>query len=133
MDLYYHFMQTFIILTQNAVMWLWDLTYRFLAHLQYLPQVWLLWPNFCLRPKVMLCTLFNPPFSVFHSCLFLLSDTLTTLSSFCFKYHFLIVWLMYLLPGEGHQHGVRFDDPSVCKSFLLSCCPHDILSSTVSC
>jgi len=27
---------------------------------------------------------------------------------------------------------MKFDDPRVCKSFLLSCCPHDILSSTVS-
>ncbi|XP_052772377.1 putative RNA-binding protein Luc7-like 2 isoform X2 [Mya arenaria] len=25
---------------------------------------------------------------------------------------------------------MKFDDPRVCKSFLLSCCPHDILSST---
>lgn len=26
---------------------------------------------------------------------------------------------------------VRFDDRSVCKSFLLGCCPNDILSATV--
>ncbi|XP_053387127.1 putative RNA-binding protein Luc7-like 2 isoform X2 [Mercenaria mercenaria] len=25
---------------------------------------------------------------------------------------------------------MKFDDPRVCKSFLLGCCPHDILSST---
>ena len=28
---------------------------------------------------------------------------------------------------------MKFDDRSVCKSFLLGCCPHDILSATVCC
>ncbi|KAK3089380.1 hypothetical protein FSP39_003155 [Pinctada imbricata] len=32
--------------------------------------------------------------------------------------------------GESTRHKVKFDDPRVCKSFLLGCCPHDILSST---
>lgn len=32
--------------------------------------------------------------------------------------------------GENNKFKVRFDDPRVCKSFLLGCCPHDILSST---
>ncbi|CAH1794880.1 unnamed protein product [Owenia fusiformis] len=32
--------------------------------------------------------------------------------------------------GENNKYKVRFDDPKVCKSFLLSCCPHDILAST---
>lgn len=32
--------------------------------------------------------------------------------------------------GEKSKYKVKFDDPRVCKSFLLSCCPHDILSST---
>jgi hypothetical protein len=26
-----------------------------------------------------------------------------------------------------------FDDPRVCRNFLLGCCPHDILASTVCC
>jgi len=32
--------------------------------------------------------------------------------------------------GDIDKYRVRFDDPRVCKSFLLSCCPHDILAST---
>lgn len=32
--------------------------------------------------------------------------------------------------GENNKYKVKFDDPRVCKSFLLGCCPHDILSST---
>ncbi|KAL5018175.1 hypothetical protein ScPMuIL_003897 [Solemya velum] len=32
--------------------------------------------------------------------------------------------------GEKGKYSVKFDDPRVCKSFLLNCCPHDILSST---
>lgn len=32
--------------------------------------------------------------------------------------------------GEDSKYKVRFDDPRVCKSFLLGCCPHEILSST---
>ncbi|XP_005092545.1 putative RNA-binding protein Luc7-like 1 isoform X1 [Aplysia californica] len=32
--------------------------------------------------------------------------------------------------GDSDRYRVRFDDPRVCKSFLLSCCPHDILAST---
>ncbi|ELU01945.1 hypothetical protein CAPTEDRAFT_158319 [Capitella teleta] len=32
--------------------------------------------------------------------------------------------------GEIDHNRVKFDDPRVCKSFLLLCCPHDILSST---
>lgn len=28
------------------------------------------------------------------------------------------------------KYDVKFDDRSVCKSFLLGCCPHDILSAT---
>lgn len=33
--------------------------------------------------------------------------------------------------GENNKFHVKFNDPRVCKSFLLSCCPHEILSSTV--
>nr|XP_022316485.1 putative RNA-binding protein Luc7-like 1 isoform X2 [Crassostrea virginica]XP_022318873.1 putative RNA-binding protein Luc7-like 1 isoform X2 [Crassostrea virginica] len=33
-------------------------------------------------------------------------------------------------PRENSKYKVKFDDPRVCKSFLLGCCPHDILSST---
>ncbi|KAF2367850.1 Luc7-related [Trinorchestia longiramus] len=32
--------------------------------------------------------------------------------------------------GETNEHQVKFTDPRVCKSFLLACCPHEILSST---
>ncbi|GFO23520.1 RNA-binding protein luc7 1 [Plakobranchus ocellatus] len=32
--------------------------------------------------------------------------------------------------GDNDKYRVKFDDPRVCKSFLLSCCPHDILAST---
>ncbi|XP_067005739.1 putative RNA-binding protein Luc7-like 2 isoform X1 [Anabrus simplex] len=32
--------------------------------------------------------------------------------------------------GENNRFQVKFSDPKVCKSFLLSCCPHEILSST---
>lgn len=33
--------------------------------------------------------------------------------------------------GENNRFQVKFNDPKVCKSFLLGCCPHEILSSTV--
>ncbi|CAH1645498.1 unnamed protein product [Spodoptera littoralis] len=32
--------------------------------------------------------------------------------------------------GETDRHSVKFYDDAVCKSFLLQCCPHEILSST---
>ncbi|XP_060558896.1 putative RNA-binding protein Luc7-like 1 isoform X2 [Ruditapes philippinarum] len=32
--------------------------------------------------------------------------------------------------GDTSRCQMKFDDPRVCKSFLLGCCPHDILSST---
>lgn len=32
--------------------------------------------------------------------------------------------------GEADSHGIKFYEESVCKSFLLQCCPHEILSST---
>ncbi|XP_071960868.1 putative RNA-binding protein Luc7-like 2 [Antedon mediterranea] len=32
--------------------------------------------------------------------------------------------------GEVGRDRVRFEDSKVCRSFLLNCCPHDILSST---
>ncbi|KAL3273515.1 hypothetical protein HHI36_014955 [Cryptolaemus montrouzieri] len=32
--------------------------------------------------------------------------------------------------GENNKYQVKFNDSKVCKSFLLSCCPHEILSST---
>merc|ERR1719356_452812 len=31
---------------------------------------------------------------------------------------------------NGEATAVAFDDPKVCKAFLLDCCPHDILSAT---
>lgn len=36
------------------------------------------------------------------------------------------------LIGESSRYNVKFTDPKVCKSFLLGCCPHEILASTVS-
>jgi len=33
-------------------------------------------------------------------------------------------------PGDESAKGVRFTDPKVCKSFLTTCCPHEILAST---
>lgn len=42
------------------------------------------------------------------------------------KYMFLKI-----VSGETDRHGVKFYDDAVCKSFLLQCCPHEILSSTV--
>ncbi|CAH1388930.1 unnamed protein product [Nezara viridula] len=32
--------------------------------------------------------------------------------------------------GENNRYQVKFSDTKVCKSFLLGCCPHEILSST---
>ncbi|KAG8193516.1 hypothetical protein JTE90_003728 [Oedothorax gibbosus] len=32
--------------------------------------------------------------------------------------------------GENNKFKVHFTDPRVCKSFLLACCPHDILAAT---
>ncbi|KAL0278373.1 UNVERIFIED_CONTAM: hypothetical protein PYX00_000208 [Menopon gallinae] len=32
--------------------------------------------------------------------------------------------------GENNRYHVKFTDPKVCKSFLLNCCPHEILAST---
>jgi len=32
--------------------------------------------------------------------------------------------------GESSRYNVKFTDPKVCKSFLLGCCPHEILAST---
>ncbi|KOB74526.1 putative splicing factor pTSR1, partial [Operophtera brumata] len=32
--------------------------------------------------------------------------------------------------GEADRHAAKFYDDTVCKSFLLQCCPHEILSST---
>ena len=33
---------------------------------------------------------------------------------------------------SGEKTGTPYDDPKVCKAFLLDCCPHDILSATVN-
>lgn len=33
-------------------------------------------------------------------------------------------------PEGAGVSGTKFDDPKVCKSFLMSCCPHEILAST---
>uniref|UniRef100_A0A1S4GYL5 Uncharacterized protein n=2 Tax=gambiae species complex TaxID=44542 RepID=A0A1S4GYL5_ANOGA len=34
--------------------------------------------------------------------------------------------------GETNRYSVKFYDSKVCKSFLLGCCPHEILASTTS-
>ena len=34
--------------------------------------------------------------------------------------------------GEQSKVKLTFDDKNVCKSFLLGCCPHDLLLTTVS-
>jgi len=33
-------------------------------------------------------------------------------------------------PEGAGVSGTKFDDPKVCKSFLMACCPHEILAST---
>lgn len=49
---------------------------------------------------------------------------------------YLYCWnVMYNLDvflGENNKFQVKYSDSKVCKSFLLACCPHEILSSTVS-
>uniref|UniRef100_A0A1B0DI03 Uncharacterized protein n=1 Tax=Phlebotomus papatasi TaxID=29031 RepID=A0A1B0DI03_PHLPP len=32
--------------------------------------------------------------------------------------------------GEANRYTLKFNDGKVCKSFLLGCCPHEILAST---
>ena len=34
--------------------------------------------------------------------------------------------------GESPKNALKFDDYRVCKAFLLGCCPHEILSQTVT-
>eukprot|EP00092_Neocalanus_flemingeri_P001622 GFUD01001730.1.p1 GENE.GFUD01001730.1~~GFUD01001730.1.p1 ORF type:complete len:356 (-),score=110.41 GFUD01001730.1:626-1693(-) len=31
---------------------------------------------------------------------------------------------------NGETNSIKYDDPKVCKSFLLACCPHEILAAT---
>lgn len=38
----------------------------------------------------------------------------------------------YFISGETGRNQIKFSDTRVCKSFLLGCCPHEILASTVS-
>lgn len=40
--------------------------------------------------------------------------------------------LLIHITGENNKFQVKYSDPKVCKSFLMACCPHEILSSTVS-
>ena len=41
--------------------------------------------------------------------------------------------LLYLTNTEtGKRTNYHFSDDKVCKSFLLECCPHEILAATVS-
>ena len=34
--------------------------------------------------------------------------------------------------GEKSTGSTRYKDKDVCRSFLLKCCPHEVLTSTVS-
>lgn len=46
----------------------------------------------------------------------------------------LFIWeanMRAFILGEEEKIAIKFDDPRVCKSFLLGCCPHEILASTV--
>lgn len=37
----------------------------------------------------------------------------------------------YFTGPQANEHsGIKFTDPSVCKSFLMTCCPHELLAST---
>lgn len=45
---------------------------------------------------------------------------------------FFISFLFGVFLGEKDRAALKFSDPKVCKSFLLECCPHEILASTVS-
>lgn len=38
----------------------------------------------------------------------------------------------WIVSGDETRQRVKFTDDRVCKSHLLNCCPHDILSGTVS-
>ena len=38
----------------------------------------------------------------------------------------------WTVSGDETRQRVKFTDERVCKSHLLNCCPHDILSGTVS-
>jgi len=40
--------------------------------------------------------------------------------------------LFWTVSGDETRQRVKFTDERVCKSHLLNCCPHDILSGTVS-
>jgi len=45
------------------------------------------------------------------------------------------VWLIgssWTVAGDETRQRVKYSDERVCKSHLLNCCPHDILSGTVS-
>lgn len=45
----------------------------------------------------------------------------------------LATFLTHFPPLSGeNKNTLKFSDGKVCKSFLIGCCPHDILASTVS-
>lgn len=48
-----------------------------------------------------------------------------------FYFHVVLFFIFWFL-GENDRAALKFSDPKVCKSFLLECCPHEILASTVS-
>jgi len=39
-------------------------------------------------------------------------------------------WPSKLCPQKSGNDSIKFEDPSVCKSFLMTCCPHELLAST---
>lgn len=44
----------------------------------------------------------------------------------------LLLFFFFTFSGDETRQRVKFTDDRVCKSHLLNCCPHDILSGTVS-
>lgn len=40
--------------------------------------------------------------------------------------------MSFLLTDEGKRSKFHFSDANICKSFLLECCPNELLASTVS-
>lgn len=65
--------------------------------------------------------------NVFTLMFFKAADTLT-LHEWCFS-NWTLIWIV---AGDETRQRVKFTDERVCKSHLLNCCPHDILSGTVS-
>lgn len=46
-------------------------------------------------------------------------------------YDSLIGNVYFYVAGDTTRQRIKFSDDRVCKSHLLNCCPHDVLSGTV--